>query len=194
MIAGIVLAGGASTRMGQPKALLQLGGLTLAERAFNLLVPHCTATVIITGAHDLEIRQALPHLSTFMLCNTHHALGMFSSLSLGLANFPQASAILFTPVDFAAVHPASVQKLFDAAPAPLTKPRCQGHSGHPILVRDTALAALRAAAPTANAKQILSAFPSQYLDVDDRAVAEDCDTPHDYQRLLSWWQPLQPAK
>ena len=84
MIAGIVLAGGASTRMGQPKALLPLGGITLAERAFNLLSPHCSATVIITGAHDVEIRQALPHLASHMLCNTLHALGMFSSLSLGL--------------------------------------------------------------------------------------------------------------
>lgn len=194
MIAGIVLAGGASTRMGQPKALLPLGGLTLAEHAFNLFSPHCSATVIITGAHDFEMRQALPHLASHLHCNTLHALGMFSSLSLGLHHFPHASAILFTPVDFAAVHPASVQKLFDAPPAPLTKPRWQGHSGHPILVRDTALAALRAAPSTANAKEILSAFPSQYLDVDDRAVAEDCDTPQDYQRLLSWWQPAQPAQ
>ena len=191
MIAGIVLAGGSSTRMGQPKALLQLGGLSLAERAFHLLNPHCTATAIITGAHDFELRQALPHLATQMVCNTQHALGMFSSLSLGLKNFPNASAVLFSPVDFAAVHPATVQKLFAASPAPLTKPRWQGHSGHPILVRDPALAALRLAPATANAKEILSAFPSIYLDVDDRAVAEDCDTPEDYQRLLSWWQPAQ---
>ncbi len=188
MIGGIVLAGGASSRMGQPKALLPLGGLTLAERVVQLFAPHCEETIIVTGAHDLEIRQHLPHLAGAMVYNADHALGMFSSLRVGLARFAQASAILFSPVDYAAVLPSSVAKLCASAPAPLIKPRYHGHSGHPILLRAQALDALRAAPLTSNAKDILSGIPPLYLDVDDPAVAQDCDTPEDYQRLLDRWR------
>ena len=189
MTAGIVLAGGASTRMGQPKALLTLGGASLAERMVDLFRRHCTDTIVVTGAHDVEIRAALPHLSSAMICNPQHAQGMFSSLRAGLSHFPQVEAVLFSPVDFAGLRPSSVAMLFVAAEAPLVKLRWQGRSGHPVLVRGPALAALRAAPPSANAKEILSVFPSFYLDVDDRACAEDCDTPRDYQRLVDGWQP-----
>ncbi len=188
MIGGVVLAGGASSRMGRPKALLPLGVCSLAERVVNLFAPHCYETIIVTGAHDLEIRQGLPHLAATMVYNSNHALGMFSSLRVGLAHFPEATAILFSPVDFAAVRPSSVAALFSAPPSPLVKLRFQGCSGHPVLLRSQALAALRAAPLSANAKDLLSLVPALYVDVEDSAVAEDCDTPEDYRCLLDRWR------
>jgi molybdenum cofactor cytidylyltransferase len=188
MTVGIVLAGGASTRMGQPKALLKLGRFTLAERLIELFEPFCDQTILITGQHHQQILNILPHLATYILYNEHHADGMFRSLRKGLDAAASADAILFSPVDFASVESASIAALFAATPQPLVKPRWHGHSGHPILIRQPALAALRTAPPASNAKEILSSFPATYIDVDDPGVAEDCDTPQDYERLLSRWQ------
>jgi molybdopterin-guanine dinucleotide biosynthesis protein A len=45
---GIVLAGGAGRRLGEPKAAARLGGLTLVERAVAALAPRCRRVVVVT--------------------------------------------------------------------------------------------------------------------------------------------------
>jgi molybdopterin-guanine dinucleotide biosynthesis protein A len=48
-LSGILLAGGASSRFGSPKALAELGGETLAERAWRLLGEVCTERMVVGG-------------------------------------------------------------------------------------------------------------------------------------------------
>jgi len=185
MTSGIVLSGGASTRMGQPKALLLIGKLSMAEHLLKLFSSFCQQTWLVTGAHHQEILNALPHFEPQITYNPLHASGMFSSLRHGLSQCQDADSILFSPVDFAAVQASSIAQLFAAPVQALVKPRWQGQSGHPILLRGSALDALRNADPSSNAKEVLSQIPATYIDVDDPGVAQDCDTPADYQRLLA---------
>lgn len=60
MIAGLVLAGGKSTRFGSEKAVAALGDRTLMEWAVSVLKPHCSAVAISThprsGAAGLAMR------------------------------------------------------------------------------------------------------------------------------------------
>lgn len=188
MTCGIVLAGGASSRMGQPKALLPLGAMTMAERMVALFEPFCHRIVIVTGMHHVEITERLPKLKGSLVFNEGHTSGMFSSLVTGLNAVAGASVVLFSPVDFAGVKSASVASLLKQGDPQVVKPRWQGESGHPVLIRSDAIQALRSAPPGSNAKQILSAFPARYVDVDDPAVAQDCDTPEDYARLLAHFE------
>lgn len=53
--AGFVLAGGRSSRMGQDKALLQLGGVTLVERCLGKLRAVCDEVAIAGGQPELEL-------------------------------------------------------------------------------------------------------------------------------------------
>ena len=46
MILGVVLAGGNSTRFGSDKALAELGGHTLLNRAFDALTGFCELVVV----------------------------------------------------------------------------------------------------------------------------------------------------
>lgn len=187
MTCGIVLAGGASSRMGQPKALLTLGSTTMLERLVTLFHQFCNQTIIITGTHHSQILNTLPQLAPQLLFNENHPDGMFSSLRKGLAA-TTADTILLSPVDFASIDQSSVASLFAAPTQTIVKPRFEGHSGHPILIRQPAIDALRQADPGSNAKQVLSQFPATYIDVDDPGVAQDCDTPQDYERLLARWK------
>jgi len=188
MTCGIVLAGGASSRMGQPKALLPLGAVTMAERLVTLFEPFCQRIVIVTGMHHSEIVERLPNLRDRILYNQDHASGMFSSLRTGLDAVADANSVLFSPVDYAGVAPTSVTSLFECGEHVVVKPRWQGQSGHPVLIRHEAIQALRSAQTNSNAKQVLSGFPAHYVDVDDPAVAQDCDTPEDYTRLLAHFE------
>lgn len=187
MTCGIVLSGGASSRMGQPKALLELGGCSMAERLFRLFSEFCDPVWIVTGAQHDPIAAALAQYSKQLVFNENHEQGMLSSLRKGLAKCEHASSILFSPVDFAAVQRSTIQAIFDAERQTIVKPRWHGKSGHPVLIEAPAIEALRKAGPGENAKAILSRFEANYVEVEDRAVAEDCDSPEDYKNLLSWW-------
>lgn len=184
MTHGIVLSGGASSRMGQPKALLRLGSETFVERLVGLFSQHCERVSIVTGAHHQEIAAALPHLSGALVFNAEHEAGMFSSLRRGLEAAGGAECVLFSPVDFAAVTAASVASLFDHPDVSVVKPRWSGHSGHPVLIDRKAIEALLRAPRDGNAKQVLAELPALYVDVDDEAVAQDCDTPEDYLKVV----------
>jgi molybdenum cofactor cytidylyltransferase len=167
MTHGIVLAGGASSRMGQPKALLRLGSETFAERLVSLFALRCERVSVVTGAHHAEILAALPQLKERVVFNAQHEQGMFSSLRCGLEAAAGAESVLFSPVDFAAVGAGSVACLFERSGASVVKPRWRGKSGHPVLIGRDAIDVLREAP-----------------EVDDEAVAQDCDTPEDYLKLV----------
>ena len=78
-VAGILLAAGDGTRLGQPKATVQLGGATLAERGVRLLRDGgADPVLVVTGAVPVEIP------GTTAVHNPDWLSGMGSSLAAGL--------------------------------------------------------------------------------------------------------------
>ena len=51
MIAGIILAAGASSRMGTPKALLEYRGETFVDRLVRVLGAVCDPVIVVLGYH-----------------------------------------------------------------------------------------------------------------------------------------------
>jgi CTP:molybdopterin cytidylyltransferase MocA len=88
LVPAIVLAGGASTRLGQPKQLLRLpafGGETLIEHAVGLArAAEAEPIFVVLGAHVEEIRRQAQLLDCVVLRNEAWAEGMASSLRLGI--------------------------------------------------------------------------------------------------------------
>lgn len=183
MIAGLILSGGASTRMGRPKALLEWRGETFLERLARIVATHCREYVIVTGAHDRELREALPQLASRMRKNENFEMGQFSSLQRGLRALPAEASVLYWPVDFGAVSEETVRVVCAAEGAGLVKPTYQGKSGHPVLFGAEALRVLRGAPVEANAKELLTPMTALKIAVDDAACVHDVDTPEDYRWL-----------
>jgi len=89
MIAAIVLAAGASTRLGQPKQLIELCGETLLHRAVRTAhEAGCSPVVVVLGAHHAEILAHSDIHQAITLINNSWQEGMASSLRLGLASVP----------------------------------------------------------------------------------------------------------
>ncbi len=64
-VAGLLLAAGAGRRMGRPKALVELGGVTLVERGVRLLTAGgCRPVVVVTGAAADEVGAVVRRLAT----------------------------------------------------------------------------------------------------------------------------------
>jgi molybdenum cofactor cytidylyltransferase len=187
MMSGLVLAGGASRRLGQPKALLRLGPESFVARMYRLFSSVCAEVWIVTGTHDAELRQGEPALAGRMLFNAKHEAGQLSSLQCGLQAISVEASVLFSPVDFAGVRLSTIQKLAASPAGDVVKPRFEGQSGHPVLVSPQAAAALRSGGAEDNAKAILRRFAGRYLDSEDRFCARDVDTMADYEQLLATW-------
>ena len=101
---GLVLAGGASTRMGRPKALLTLDGETFVSHLAGLLRGSgCVSVAVVMGAHADEIEPRLPP-AVHGVRHEGWAAGMRSSLRAGVAALAPGH-ILLTHVDRPVVAP-----------------------------------------------------------------------------------------
>jgi molybdenum cofactor cytidylyltransferase len=195
-VAGIILAAGASERMGRPKALLALDGETFVERLIRVLSAHCDPVVVVLGHHLDEIRRSLPE-SVQIVVNPDPARGQLSSLQTALRAVPeQAEGFAFIPVDCPAVAEATVGALAKAFERRADEtlfviPRLKDRRGHPVFASRAIAQQMLALEPTDEARRVVHAnvARTQYVDVDDAGIFADIDTPRAYQELLQSRQP-----
>ena len=83
--AGVVLAAGASSRMGRPKQLLDLGGRPLLERVVSAAcASRLDEVVVVLGAEAQRIRESLDLGRARVIVNESYADGMSTSLRAGV--------------------------------------------------------------------------------------------------------------
>jgi len=114
-IAGVVLAAGTSSRMGQNKLLLTVGGVSLLRRA---VVAACAARldpILVVLGHQRERSLAeLAGLPCTPVLNAEYARGMNSSVRTGISAVPaDASAAVVMLVDMPFVSAGMLGELID---------------------------------------------------------------------------------
>jgi molybdenum cofactor cytidylyltransferase len=194
-LAGIILAGGASSRMGSPKALLPVPGSneTFLDRLIRVLGSACAPVVVVLG-HDAErIGAGAARASEAVLVtNQEYREGQLSSLQCGLRALPQdAEGFLFTPVDIPTVTPETVAKLAAAfarerGRVSVAIPRCQGRHGHPVACAQELAREFLALDRAAQARDVIHRYLARtcYVDVDDPGILRDIDDLKTYRALL----------
>ncbi len=139
-LAAVILAAGSSTRLGQPKQLLGVGGATLVARAADAaLRAGASPVIVVVGADEPAVRSALGDRPLVIVRNEAWASGMASSLRLGIAAArqaqPPADAVLVAPCDQPALDAACLRRLVDAhrRTARIAAARYAGRLGVPAL-------------------------------------------------------------
>ena len=171
MIRAIVLAAGASSRMGQAKAALPLGttGDTVVARVVaTLLAAGLPSVAVVAGAHIDAVRAAMPRFEPRARVVEHlgWAQGQLSSLLAGLAavDDPNLEAVLVTLVDVPLVRPDSVAAIVHAwrqSRAPIVRPVDGDRHGHPVIFDRAVFDDLRCADPAVGAKAVFAARADQ---------------------------------
>ncbi len=88
-VAGVLLAAGASTRMGTNKLMLRLEGQSVVRRAAQrALAADLDPLIVVLGFEAVRVREELTDLPCVFTANTDHALGMNRSVRMGLAAVP----------------------------------------------------------------------------------------------------------
>jgi molybdenum cofactor cytidylyltransferase len=201
-LAAVILAAGASRRMGSPKALLRFPGKaglpaeTFADRLIGVLRARCAPVIVVLG-HDADrIAGSLTRRAeATLVVNTAHELGQLSSLQCGLSAVPEtADGVMFTPVDHPGVAPSTVAALadaFEAAKPPLAIPVHAGKRGHPVCCSRELIREILGLPPGARASDVVHGHQSGaiYVNVEDSGVTEDIDDPAAYMSFLEAIRP-----
>jgi len=185
--AAIILAAGASSRMGRPKPLLELDGETFLDRLIDRFSGICDPVIVVLGYGAHEVREGIVRgAQAIILVNPAPERGMLSSLQCGLRHVPDtAEAVLFTPVDLPCITRDTIERLAVAEPAPVAIPTFQGRKGHPVRVSQKIAAELLALPLDARATDVIHRHRAHLIDVDDPGILHDVDTPDDYAALLA---------
>jgi len=175
---GLLLAAGAGSRMGTPKALVP-GWLAGSVRA--LADGGCTQVTVVLGAGAEEALPLLEGTGATAVVAADWADGMSASLRAGLvaAEGTDSDAAVITLVDTPDVGADVVRRLLDPLPGPGTLRRAtyDGRVGHPVVIgRDHWAAITGSATGDTGARSYLAEHAAQLVECGDLATGRDVDT------------------
>jgi nicotine blue oxidoreductase len=183
--AGLLLAAGAGTRYGMPKALVRGDdGALWVDRALGALrAGGCAPLAVVIGAAAAKVRAAADLRDTIIVENTGWSEGMGSSLRAGLAALGPtgAAAVVVMLVDTPKITADAVSAVaaYTGRDA-LAVATYAGHDGHPVLLgRDHWPGIVEVAEADKGARAYLRRHPDEVLRVPCDAVSDgtDIDTP-----------------
>lgn len=197
VVSGIVLAAGRSSRMGQPKQLLQLGGEPLLRHVVRSARTSCLTEVIVVLGHEAEtIARAIGDLGQKITVNASYDRGQSTSMQAGLAAVnPCADAAMFLLGDQPGVTAAVIDALIEAyerTKAPIVQPKYGGVFGNPVVFGRELFADLHDVTGDTGGRDIIRANQERrhVVRFAIEAPPPDVDTPEAYAALQAAWGDL----
>jgi molybdenum cofactor cytidylyltransferase len=187
----ILLAAGASVRMGRPKQLLSIDGRPLIARAAEAaLASPAWPVVVVLGAHAEKIRPALARWPLLVVQNFRWQEGLASSIRAGLETIENFSrgidAALISPIDQPAFSADVIARLVTALHAggkTMASARYADRLGSPALFRRAHFDSLRGLRGDEGARSILAALSGDVAAVEFPGLSLDLDTPEDFEKF-----------
>jgi len=192
-VAGVLLAAGEGSRFGQPKALVELNGQTLAERGVGLLrAGGADPILVVTGAVPVELE------GTLTVDNPQWRTGMGSSLRAALhalagtapATGPGIGAVVVALADQPLVGAEAVARLIAAYRdgASVAVAAYDGRPRNPVLLaREHWPEVIATAAGDQGARTFLRTRSDlvTLVECGDTGRPDDIDTPADLARITA---------
>lgn len=187
----IILAAGASTRMGEAKQNLSFKGLTLLQTAVKTaLSTKANVVGVVLGANADAISPTISDQPVLVFKNVNWAEGMGTSISFGLNELlklkPALSSVLFMLTDQPLVDYGFINKLIDQADeGKIIASSYNDTLGPPVLFDRQFFNDLLAMTGNEGAKKIIQKNQKAVTEIPFPLGAFDIDTPEDYARLSS---------
>ncbi|GAA1759136.1 nucleotidyltransferase family protein [Nocardioides hankookensis] len=180
---GLLLAAGAGSRMGMPKALVRAddGEPWLVRGVRALTDGGCTRVTVVLGASADEALPLLEGSGATGIVVAEWADGMSASLRAGLAGLTvsDSDAVVVTLVDLPDVGADVVRRLLDPTPdrATLRRASYDGQVGHPVVLgRDHWVAVADETSGDRGARGYLATHDVEVVECGDLATGRDVDS------------------
>jgi molybdenum cofactor cytidylyltransferase len=189
----VLLAAGDSTRMGEPKQLLQFQGRSLLRRAAEAACESgCSPVVVVLGSNAPQLRREIDDLPVSIVINERWHRGIGSSIKCGVGALNKAvgdsCSVLIMLCDQPLITAAELRRL-RAAQAGSAEAVCvssyAGTVGPPVIVGWQRVPELLELPDEKGAKELWIRSPASVIAVDVPEGATDIDRPEDYQRLTA---------
>jgi molybdenum cofactor cytidylyltransferase len=188
-IAIVVLAAGASSRMGEPKLLLPLGGESLLRRAATRAVASEPADVVVVVPPDAPAwRQALAGVQVSVVEAPTMGGPVSGSLHAAIDSVDEGmDGILVVLADMVGVTTAMMSAVIAAggsAPCQLVGSRYGGVVAPPLLLPKRFFAEIRAMRGDGVGRAVFAAHADEAMVIEwPPSALHDVDTPDDYRRV-----------
>jgi molybdenum cofactor cytidylyltransferase len=189
-IAGLVLAGGLSSRMSPRNKLLEtVGGEPIVRHVAAVAIASGTQPVIVVTGHEAAaVTAALRGLAVTIVANPDYADGLSTSLCTGLRALPQGiDGALILLGDMPEIETAVLTALVAAftSPAAICVPVRHGRRGNPVLWGSGYFAEMMQLTGDSGAKPLMARHETHLIEVEvaTDGIFEDVDAPEDLARL-----------
>jgi len=166
MLAAVILSGGASQRMGSPKALLPYQGRPFLEHLLDV-TRHKKISVrrVVLGVHAEPIAKTIHLTADEVVINADWEKGQLSSIQAGLKSLPDGvDGMLLCLVDHPLISANLVGDLialFYSSHAPIVVPVFEGRRGHPVIFSAKVFPELHAAPLDVGARAVIWAHRAE---------------------------------
>lgn len=184
----VIAAAGMSTRMGDFKPLLKMGGIPIIERIIiNFQQAGVFPIVVVTGYRAKELEKYISKLGVICVRNNEfETTEMFDSAKIGFSFVEdKCDRVFFTPTDIPLFSYNTVVQMMESE-AEVVKPVCDGMDGHPILLSTKLLPKIYENGSREGLKRAIALCTSELelIAVDDEGILHDADTPQEYKELI----------
>lgn len=184
----IILAAGASRRLGSPKQLLLFRGKSLLQHTIDESVAFTEQVFVVLGHHQAAIAAQLQVHTAQILINEKWEEGMASSIRCGLhaAEMAGASTVIFLVSDQPFVSKLLLERMADAqekSGKPIVVCRYAETFGIPVLFQQRIFTALYGLQGDSGAKKLVMQYLNDTAMVDFPEGNIDIDTAADYHQL-----------
>jgi molybdenum cofactor cytidylyltransferase len=179
----VILAAGASQRLGQPKSLVEIGNSTLVGLAYKKLIKAGCSPVIIVTRSELSVQIMQKTLGSTVIVNSAPEEGRTGSIQCGIMSLAgdkgrMPKQVIIAPVDRPGWAVEHIKTLALAKTSSTLS--SNGRRGHPLLLDQNAIQTVLAAPPRTSLRELIS-FDEVYVDAP--LLGLNIDHPEDLELL-----------
>src|SRR5215831_9332103 len=170
MLAAVILSGGASRRMGSPKALLPYQGRPFLEHLLDVAKhPSISVRRVVLGPDADAICAQVLLKPDEIVVNKDWERGQLSSIQMAIRSLPAGTdGLLLCPVDHPLISRLLVADLIDSfekTTAPIVVPLYEGRRGHPVIFSARLYQELLGAPEDTGARAVVWAHKNEVCEV-----------------------------